>query len=64
MRSKWPICGEQSSVLYRRNQRSKSKTGKRAIQLAGSAVEGSLDLDLIFLVLSSLPAMAALFLSQ
>jgi hypothetical protein len=36
-----------------------SKTGKRAIQLDGSAVEGSLDLDLIFLVLSSLPAMAA-----
>jgi len=30
-----------------------SRTGKRAIQLAGSAVEGSLDLDLDFLFLSS-----------
>jgi hypothetical protein len=36
-----------------------SGTGKRAIQLAGSAVEGSLDLDLVFLFLSSFPAMAA-----
>jgi hypothetical protein len=41
-----------------------SRTGKRAIQLAGSAIEGltsaqpaSLDLDLLCLFLSSLPVM-------
>jgi hypothetical protein len=33
-----------------------SRTGKRAIQLAASAVEGSLDLDLLFSVLFSFPA--------
>jgi hypothetical protein len=39
-----------SSVFHIREQQSKtSRTGKRAIQLAGSAVEGSLDLDLVFL---------------
>jgi len=41
-----------------------SGTGKRAIQLAGSAVEGSLDFDLVFLFLSSFPATAAWFLNR
>ena len=47
-----------------RQQNKTSRTGKRAIQLAGSAVEGSLDLDLAFLFLSSFPAMAAWSLSR
>ena len=52
-----------SSVFHNRKQRDKtSRTGKRAIQLAGSSVEGSL--DLIFLVLSSFPAMTAWSLSS
>jgi hypothetical protein len=48
-----------NEVLFKMHpQQSKtSRTGKRAIQLAGSAVEGSLDLDLAFLFLSSFPAM-------
>jgi hypothetical protein len=48
-----------SSVFHNRQQRGKtSRTGMRAIQLAGSAVEGSLGLDLLFLFLSSFPATA------
>jgi hypothetical protein len=41
-----------------------SRNGKRAVQLAGSAVEGSLDLDLVFLFLSSFPVMVAWSLSR
>ena len=48
-----------STSIVRRQQGKTSRTGKRAIQLAGSAVEGSLDLVLVFLFLSSFPAMAA-----
>jgi hypothetical protein len=50
--------------IMREQQSKTSRTGKRAIQLAGSAVEGSLDLDLVFLFLSSFPAMAAWSLSR
>jgi hypothetical protein len=57
--------------IIRQQQSKPSRTGKRAIQLAGSAVEGlasakppaqpgslGLNLDLLFLFLSSFPAMA------
>jgi hypothetical protein len=65
MRSAWPIRRENRAFSIIRQQQNKtSRTGKRAIQLAGSAVEGSLDLDLILLVLSSFPAMAAWSLSR
>src|ERR1700730_14098549 len=58
MGSVWPICRENRAVSIIGQQRSKtSRTGKRAIQLAGSAVEGSLGLDLSFRFLSCFPAM-------
>ncbi|MGO8699611.1 MAG: hypothetical protein ACLQVY_18080 [Limisphaerales bacterium] len=42
----WVISGENRAFSIIGQQRDKmSRTGKRAIQLAGSAVEGSLDLD-------------------
>ena len=45
----WPICVEKRSFSLICQQRSKtSRTGTRATQIAGSAVEGSLDLDLFF----------------
>jgi len=54
-----------SSVFHNRKQRdTTSRTGQRAIQLAGSAVKGSLDLDLVFLFLSSFSTMAAWSLSR
>jgi len=63
MRSIWTIRGENRASSISGKQQSKtSRTGKRAIQLAGFAVEGlasakpgSLGLDLPFLFLSSLP---------
>jgi hypothetical protein len=55
----------ESSIFHKRKQQSKtSRTGKRSVQLAGSAVEGSLGLDLVFLVLSSFPAMVVWSLSR
>ena len=45
--------------FFNARQRAKtSRTAERAIQLAGSAVKRSSDLDLVFLFLYSLPAMA------
>jgi hypothetical protein len=44
------MCHQQSTT---------SRTGKGAIQRAGSAAKGSLDLDLVFLFLSPFPATAA-----
>jgi len=55
-----PIFGENRVLSMIRQQQSKtSRTGKRAIQLAGSAVEAPLGLDLVFLFLTSVPGMAA-----
>lgn len=51
------------SIIGRQHDKT-SRTGKRAIQLAGSAVEGSFGLDLVFLFLSSFPAMAAWSLNR
>jgi hypothetical protein len=60
MRPAWPIRGENRALSIISQQHDKtSRTGKRAIQLAGSAVEGSLGLDLLFLFLSSFPATVA-----
>jgi hypothetical protein len=65
LRPAWPIRGGNRAFSIIGQQRSKSsRTGKRAIQLAGSAVEGSLGLDFIFLFSSSFPAMAAWSLSR
>jgi hypothetical protein len=56
---------QKSSIFHNRRRRAKtSRIGKRAIQLAGSAAKGSLDLDLVFLFLSSFPATAAWSLSR
>jgi len=56
----WPTRGENPALSVMSKQQSKtSRTGSRAIQLAGSAVEGSLGFALILFVLSSFPAMAA-----
>ena len=50
IRPVWPIRGENQAFSIIRKQQSKtSRTGKRAIQLAGSAVEGSLGLTLLIL---------------
>jgi hypothetical protein len=49
-----------SIMLQQQNKT--SRTGKRAIQLAGSAVEGSLDLDLDSLFLSSFPGYSGVVL--
>src|SRR5258705_9435574 len=60
MQSMWPTRGENPALSVMSKQRSKtSSTGSRAIQLAGSAVEGSLGFALIWFVLSSFPAMAS-----
>jgi hypothetical protein len=53
MRSIWPIRDKNRAFSIVGQQRSNpSRTGKRPIQLAGSAVQGSLGLDLRFLFLS------------
>jgi len=59
------VWRRKSSAFHNHKQRDKtSRTGQRAIQLAGSAAKGSLDLDLVFLFLSSFPATAAWSLSR
>jgi hypothetical protein len=65
MRPAWLICGENRafSINFKQQDQS-SRIGWQAIQLAGSAAKGSLDLDLVFLFFSSLPAMVAWSLSR
>jgi hypothetical protein len=65
MQSIWPIRADKSSIFHDQSAAGYNEQNRsRAIQLAGSAVEGSLDLDLLFLFLSSFPAMAACSLSR
>jgi len=60
MRSAWPIRGKNRAFTIIVKQRNKTgRTGTRAIQLAGSAVESPLGLDLLLLFLSSLSALVA-----
>jgi hypothetical protein len=50
-----PACGPVRFICNAQQRSKTSRTGKRAFQLAGSAIESSLDLDLIFLFSYSLP---------